>query len=703
MSARRFDPGRRALLQAGALAGGGLLLGARVAWAAQGESPAGGETQTTFAPNAWVRIGSDDRVTVLIDRSEMGQSSLTGLAMLVAEELEVDLAAVHTEFAPAAPAYTNPLIGSQATGGSTAIRAAWEPLRRAGASARSMLVAAAAAAWGVDPGSCRAESGTVVHPASGRRARYGALAAAAAKLPVPRDVPLKAPGDFRIIGKPTPALDAPAKVQGRAIFGSDVTPPDTLVAVVARCPVFGGRVARFDGTRASSVPGVRHVLAIDSGVAVVADDTFAALRGRNALVITWDEGALAGLDSEAIREHFAQTARKPGSVASERGDTGAALAHASKTLEAVYETPWVAHLPMEPMNCTALVSSGGCELWVPTQAQTRAQETAARIAGVPPAAVQVHTTFLGGGFGRRLQGDFVAEAVQIAKAVGRPVRVVWMLEDDLHHDFYRPANLTLLRGALDGHGRPLAWLQRIVGPNMSHGGVDVPYAIPNQRQERITDDPGIPTGPWRSVGASQNAFAVESFVDELAHAAGADPFTFRRELLHGSPRHLGVLELAAAKAGWTEPPAPGRHRGIALYFSFGSWVAEVAEVSVAASGAVRVHRVVCAIDCGSTVNPDSVAAQLEGAVAMALTAALKGEITLARGRVMQNNFPDYPLLTLAEMPQVEVHIVRSTAPPGGVGEPGVPPLAPALANAVFAATGKRIRRLPLRSADLRSA
>jgi isoquinoline 1-oxidoreductase beta subunit len=692
--ARSFDRSRRRLLQAGAAAGGALVLGVRIAWpAAQGD--AGSSAAATFAPNAWVRIGGDGAVTVVIDRSEMGQGSLTGLAMLVAEELAVDLAAVRTEFAPAAPEYANPLIGAQVTGGSTAIRAAWTPLRAAGAAAREMLVAAAAARWGVAAGACRAQGGAVLHPDSGRRLGYGELAAQAAKRPVPRDVPLKKPAQFDILGRSTPGLDIPDKVRGRTVYGADVSVPGKLVAVVARCPVFGGRATDIEDARALSVKGVRRVVRIDSGVAVVAEDTWSALRGREALQVRWDEGALAGLDSAAIRGRFAQAAQRGGRVVHEVGRAQAALREAPQTLEVVYETPYVAHLPMEPMNCTAWVRSDACELWVPTQAQTGAQRTAAHITGLAPEAVSVHTTFLGGGFGRRLEQDFVAEAVQIAKAVGEPVQVVWMLEDDLAHDFYRPANYTLMRGALDTQGRPLAWVQRIVGPSNSFGGVDVPYRIPNQRQERVEEDPGVPTGAWRSVGASQNAFVVESFVDELAYAAGADPLRYRRELLGHAPRHRRVLELAAQKAGWSRPPPAGRQRGIAVYFSFGSWVAQVVEVSVSADAGVRVHRVVCAIDCGIAVNPDSVTAQLEGAVAMALTAALKGEITIERGRVAQRNFHDYPLLSFAEMPAVEVHIMPSEASPGGVGEPGVPPLAPALANAVFAATGRRIRRLPL--------
>jgi isoquinoline 1-oxidoreductase beta subunit len=656
-----------------------------------------------FAPDPWIRIHADGTVSVVIDHSEMGQGVMTALAMLVAEELEVDLDQVRTEFAPAATDYFNPAFGEQMTGGSTSVRESWTPLRQAGAAARDMLIAAAAAIWGVRRATCRAERGAVVHAASGRRLGYGEVGAKAAALRPPRSVRLKRPGAFRLIGKPTPGLDVPAKVCGTAVFGADVTLPDMLVAAVLRCPVPGGKPAHFDAAPARGMPGVRDVVAIDSGIAVVADSFCAAVRAREAIRVTWDEGANAGLSSDEIRRRFVRAAKRAGRVARETGDVAAALGEAATVVEVVYETPYLAHATLEPMNGTARIGPDGCDIWVPTQAQTEAQLAAARAAGLPPERVRVHTTFLGGGFGRRLEHDYVTEAVQIAKAVGKPVQVQWTRTDDMQHDFYRPANYTVLKGGLDKRGRPCAWRQHIVGPPLALEGVDIPYAVRNLRESHVEEDPGLPTGPWRSVGASQNAFVVESFIDELAHAADADPYLFRRRLLARALRHRGVLDLAAAKAGWGRPPPAGRHRGIALYFSFGSWVAQVAEVSVSDGGEIRVHRVVAAIDCGIAVNPDGIEAQMEGAVAFGLGAALKGEITFADGQAMQRGFRDYPLLTFAEMPEVEVHIVASAKPPGGVGEPGVPPIAPAVANAVFAATGKRIRRLPIRAADLAAA
>jgi isoquinoline 1-oxidoreductase beta subunit len=650
----------------------------------------------TLALNAWVRIGRDDTVTVLIDRSEMGQGVVTSLAMLVAEELAVDLDQVHTEFAPAAPAYVNPRFGEQVTGGSTSVRAAWQPLREAGAAARERLIAAAAATWGVANSECRAERGAVLHPASGRQLRYGALAEKAATLPVPANVPLTPPTAFRLLGKPLPRLEIPDMVAGRTVYGMDIVLPGLRYASVLRCPVFGGKLARFEARPALAVKGVQQVIAIASGVAVVADSFAAALKGRDALVVGWDTGPNAALTSAAIRRRFARAARRRGKVVRRQGDALRALRRAAQVIEAVYETPYLAHATLEPMNCTAQVRPDGCDVWVPTQAQQGAHETAVRLTGLPEHAVRIHTTFLGGGFGRRLQQDFVAEAVALAKAIAAPVQVVWTRQDDLQHDFYRPAHYTVLKTALDAHGRPVAWFQRIVGPELALEGTDLPYAIPHVREEQVMEDPGIPTGPWRSVGASQNAFAIESFSDELALAAGQDPFAFRRALLTEAPRYRQVLELAAEKANWGTPLTPGQGRGIALYRSFGSWVAEVAKVAVTAEGMIQVQQVVCAIDCGTTVNPDTVVAQMEGAVAFGLSAALKEEIRIAHGGVQQANFEDYPLLTLAEMPTVEVHILPSREPPGGVGEPGVPPVAPAVANAVFAATGQRLRCLPLR-------
>jgi isoquinoline 1-oxidoreductase beta subunit len=652
------------------------------------------DEQGRFAPNPWVRIAPDGIVAVVIDRSEMGQGVTTSLAMLVAEELEVDLQTVRTEFAPADPVYTNAEIGEQMTGGSTSVRAAWKPLREAGAAAREMLIAAAAESWKVKRSECRAERGSIVHTPSGKRAAYGSLVIAAARQSVPKRVTLKPPEAFRLIGKPARRLDVPDMVTGRTAFGSDVAVPGMLVASIARCPVFDGKPRRVDSEQALALPGVRAVVKLESGVAVVAESFPAAVAGRQALRISWDEGANSELSNEAIRMRFSQALRRAGSVARDDGDALAALSNASRVVEAVYETPYLAHAALEPMNALAWVRRGRCDVWAPTQAQAGARDTATYIAGVPLEATAIHTTFLGGGFGRKLEQDCVGDAVAIARRVKAPVHLLYTRADDLQHDFYRPASMALLRAALR-NGKPAAWFQRIAGPELALDGNDMPYAIPNVREEHVRSDPGVPTGPWRSVGASQNAFMVEGFIDELAHAAGADPLRFRLGLLARSPRHRGVLELAAAKSGWGTPLAASEGRGIAVYYSFGSWVAHVAEVAISPEGAIDVRRVVCAVDCGTVVNPDTVTAQMEGAIALGLSAALKERVRIEGGRVTQANFEDYPILTFAEMPQVEVHIVASRAAPGGVGEPAVPPVAPAVANAVFAATGKRLRSLPL--------
>ncbi len=681
--------------------------------AALAAAPAAGP----FAPNAWVRVASDNTVTLVIDRSEMGQGVVTSLSMLLAEELEADWKRIRTEFAPADPVYNNPLIGMQLTGGSSSVRGGWQPLRKAGAAAREMLITAAAETWGVDRAICRAENNAVIHAPSGRRLTYGALAEKAAGVPVPKDVPLKDSKDFRLIGKRTLRLDTPEKVDGRAQFGIDVRLPGMLHAVVARCPVFGGKVSSFDASKAKAVRGVRHVVPISSGIAVVAGTTWEAMEGRRALQVTWDEGPNAGLDSGGISKLFAERAQQAGVVARKEGDAAAGLAGAAKKLEAVYEVPFLAHATMEPMNCTAHVRADGCDVWVPTQFQTFTQTVAAKITGLPLKSIQVHTTYLGGGFGRRSELDFVAEAVEVSKAIGAPAQVTWSREDDMQHDFYRPATYNRLAAGLDAQGLPVAWTHRIVGPSIMsrvfpnfvkngldgtsvEGAANLPYAIPNILVDYVLTETPIPVGFWRSVGNSQNAFITECFFDELAAAGGHDPYELRRRMLSKSPRHLGVLELAAAKAGWGTPLSPGRHRGIAVVASFGSYIAQVAEVSVA-KGAVRVHRVVCAVDCGSVVNPDTVEAQMEGGIVFGLTAALKGAITIGKGRVEQSNFHDYEMLRINEMPVVEVHIVPSKEAPGGIGETGTPPIAPAVANAVAAATGMRIRRLPIRAEDLR--
>ena len=677
-----------------------------------------------FAPNAWLRIDPDGSVTLTIDKSEMGQGSQTGLAMILAEELEADWSKVRLGPVPENPAGWS---RRMSTGGSTAIRTSWEPLRKAGAAAREMLLDAAAATWGVDRTSCRAERGAVVHTASNRRLAYGKLVAKAAQLPVPKDPPLKDPKDFRLLGTRVPRLDTPAKVDGSAVFGIDVKVPGMLVASIERCPVFGGTLKRYDAAKAKAVPGVRAVVVLEpspwtgtggawaagcaAGIAVVADTYWQAVTGRRALEVEWDEGQAASLGSDDIRAQFVRLAGQPGVEARKDGDAAGTLAGAAKRVEAVYEVPFLHHATMEPMTCTAHVRADGCDVWAPTQNQTRAQEVAAELTGLPKEQVRVHTTFLGGGFGRRLEPDFVSEAVRVSKAAGAPVKVIWSREDDVQHGFYRPATYNTFAAGLDATGAPLAWTHRIVAPpillkfgplekgidrTLIDGASNLPYAIPNVLVDQVAVDLlPVPRGFWRSVGISQNAFVTECFFDEVAVAAGKDPYELRRQLLRDKPRHLRTLELAAQKAGWGTPLAAGRGRGIALAEWAPTTCAQVAEVSVAADGSVRVHRVVCAVDCGPTVNVGQIEAQLQGGIVYGLTAALYGEITIERGRVKQSNFTDYPMLHLDEMPVVEVHVVPSDDKQGGIGEPSVGPVAPAVCNAIFAATGKRIRRLPV--------
>jgi isoquinoline 1-oxidoreductase beta subunit len=707
---------RRGFLKIGAAGAAGLCIGFYLPGRVEALAAAPAAAREAVALNAWIHVGTNDLVTILIDKSEMGQSILTGLAMIAAEELECDWKKVRTEFAPADKVYINPQFGVQSTGASSATRTSWEPLRKAGAAARMMLLEAAAQKWGVDKSECRAENGAILHAAKKRQMTYGSLAEAAAKLPVPQNVPLKDAKQFHTIGKPEKRLDTPDKVNGRAEYGIDVRQPGMVYAVVARCPVFGGKVASFDATQAKAVSGVKDVFQISNGVAVVAGDTWTAMQGRRALDVKWDEGPNANVSSDSISKLLADRAAQPGAVARKEGDVTAGLAGAAKKIEVSYEVPFLAHATMEPQNCTAHVRADRCDVWAPTQNQTNSQAIAAKITGLDPKAVFVHTTFLGGGFGRRFESDFVGEAVEISKAVGGPVKVTWSREDDMQHDYYRTASYARFTAGFDADGWPTVWMNRIACPalmarfgplkdNFDRRSVEicdtVPYAIPNILVDYQLADAGIPIGFWRSVGASQNGFFLESFIDEIATEGKKDPYELRRRLLVKVPRHLAVLEMAAEKAGWGAPLPADRFRGIATVSSYSGYVAQVIEISVnRKERALKVHRVVCALDCGRIINPSSIDAQVKSSVVYGLTAALRGAITLDRGRVQQNNFDDYQMMRIHEMPVVDVHMVSSEEAPTGAGEFAVPPVAPALCNAIFAATGKRVRRLPIRPEDL---
>jgi isoquinoline 1-oxidoreductase subunit beta len=709
-------PSRRTFLKAGGATGAALV----VTFALPLGSPRVMAAGATFSPNAFLRITPDNRVTVVCGSSEMGQGVLTAIPMLVAEELDADWKRVRVEQAPSDTAFNNPIFGMQATGGSTTIRAFYTPMRQAGAAAREMLVAAAAKRWGVKPGTLKTSASHVIGP-KGQKLSYGQLVEAAAKEPVPTKPTLKKSADFKIVGKPTRRLDTPVKINGSAKFGIDAHVEGMLVAVMARAPVPGAKPVKFDEAGAKAVKGVHSVIAIPDGVAVLASGYYAARQGRDALKVQWDLGVHADLSTTKVNTILNAAADAASAVATTSGDVGAALNAAAKRLSATYQVPYLAHATMEPLNCLAWVKDGGVEVWAGTQSQGPASGIIANVAGVPVQNVKVNTMMLGGGFGRRFAPDFMIDATLLSKISGKPVKLIYTREDDMAAGFYRPASLVKFEGGLDAKGHPTA-LKALVGspsimaasgfmqipPNgvdnfAVEGLADQPYGIANKHIAYGRAEPGPQVWFWRSVGHSQNAFFIESFIDEMAAAAKADPYQFRVKLLKDQPRELGVLKAAAQKAGWGKPLPKGHYRGIAVAESFGSYVAQVAEVSVAKDGRPRVHRVVAAVDCGLTVNPQTIERQVESAIVYGLSAALHGQISYRDGVVEQGNFNSYPVLRMSEMPKVEVHILPSQQPPRGMGEPGTPPIAPAVCNAIFAATGVRVRELPINTKALAKA
>lgn len=720
-----FSVSRRDLLRGAAVAGGGLLIGFQMGGnkleAAAARAQTGG---ASFAPNAFLRIGSDGTVTIISKNDEMGQGIHTSTAQTIAEELEADFSKIRVVPAPASPEYNNLAFGMQGTGGSSSTWANFTQLREAGAAARMVLVAAAAARLGVDAASCRAELGKVHHAASGKSFGYGELVEEAAKLPVPKEVKLKEKKDFKLIGKPIKRVDSAAKVKGQAKFSFDAQLPGMAIAQVVRPPSFGGKVKTWNGEKAKAMPGVLWVGEIPQGVAIVAEGYWQARQARQAIEADWDAGEGGALDTEKLRAEYRQIAQRAGAVARKDGDADAALAASSRKIVADYEVPFLAHAPMEPLSCMVHFTADGAEIYTGSQFLGPDTMTAAAVLGIDAAKIRFHNHLLGGAFGRRAgpQSDFLVLALQVAKAakaLGRPIKTVWSREDDLRGGFYRPMWQNRFEGALDEGGKIAAWKHRIVGQSIIAGtpfesamvkdGVDqtsvegastLAYAIPNLQVELHTVKSPIPTLWWRSVGHSNTGYATEAFFDEMARLAGRDPYRLRRSLLQQHPRHLRVLDLAAEKAGWDTPKKPGAGRGIAVHESFKSFVAHVAEVSLDAEGQPRVDRVVCAIDCGPVVNPDIVAAQMEGAVNFALSAVLYGEIQIKDGRVVNSNFHNYPLLRIHETPKIEVHIVDSTDEMGGVGEPGVPTVAAAVANAILDLTGKPVRKLPIHSKPL---
>ena len=732
---------RRHFLKVGFAAGAGLVVGFNTTHPDGHHARAADKKQALdekiFEPNAWIRIDPDSTVTVMVNHSEMGQGITTALSMIVAEELEADWAGVKAEIAPAAAIYKNPAFGVQATGGSTSVETSWDILRTAGAATRELLISAAAANWKVPVSECRAKNSVVYHTPSGQTAPYGQLLEKAAAMKVPENPQLKSPQDFALIGRRIRRLDSAVKARGKAVYGIDVQLPGMLNAAIVHPPVLGAKLQSMDSSAARSMPGVRHVVTLESSVAVTADTFWQAQKASESLVIKWDSPSRSALSTRAIMSHWKELIKTEGKVVRDDGDAPGALKKAARKIRAAYSLPYQAHACPEPMNCTADVRQGSCEIWVPTQAQGIVQDIAADICGLDLAQVKVHTTYLGGGFGRRGLSDFAAEAVQISKAVKAPVKLLWNRAEDMRNDHYRPASYNILEAGLDQSGLPTAWLHRAVGSAEIDGVIEegapaflpawlprpiknaaakiaagvitraqsnedamggsstMAYAIENIRIEHSKDNPGLPAGAWRSVAYSRNGFVVESFMDEIAAASGRDPVELRMQLLKDAPRHRHVLKLAADKSKWGRVKSQGIFQGIALQGFHDTPAAMVADVSVADNGRVTVRRVVCAVDCGTVINPKIVEAQLIGGIIFGLTATLKSSITVEMGRIQQTNFDEFPLLRMDEVPHIDVFVADSSEPPSGIGEVGVPPIAPAVTNAIFAATGKRVRSLPV--------
>jgi CO/xanthine dehydrogenase Mo-binding subunit len=714
---RRPGSGRRSFLKAGLGLAGAMIMAVHLPSTAQ-RSPRAGAA--AFSPNAFIAIGADGSVTLVMPFVEMGQGTYTSIPMLIAEELEVDLARIRLEHAPAdEKRFAHPLFGTQLTGGSGTIRGGWEPMRKAGAAARMMLVEAAAREWKVGADGCRAVKGEVVHLASGRKLGYGQLAAGAAALPLPKEIPLKPATDYALIGTPAKRLDVASKVNGAAKFGIDASVPGMKVAAVAACPVFGGTLASVDDSKARAIKGVRKIVRLDDAVAVVADHTGAARKGLAALAITWNDGPNAGFSTAAWERKLTEAVHGKGQLVVDEGSFAGLVAGGARTIDAVYSMPMLAHATMEPMNCTARVDKDGAELWLGTQAPVRVQSFVAKALGLDPVKVKVNNHLLGGGFGRRLEADFAVQAALVARQAGGPVKVIWSREEDLQHDLYRPFYLDELSAALDANGRAVGFRHRFAGssvvaryaPAWMAKGIDVdavelaesPYDFAHKLVEFMPLESPVPTGFWRGVGPTHNTFVIESFIDELAHAAGQDPLAYRQALLAKKPRALQVLTLAAQRAGWGRKLAPGSGMGISLGTGWDSFAASVVECAVDKEGAISLKRITTVIDCSQPVNPNGIVAQMEGGQIYGLTAALYGKLTVENGRVVQSNFHDYPLMRINEVPPIDIHVVRSTEAPGGVGEVGTALVAPALANAVFAATGKRVRSLPLEAEALKRA